>query len=409
MNGVTARLLRWWVRLYTSGLPSGEGSDRRDEIESNHHEHTHGSGPYDGDTAWQVLGRMVRGLPADLAWRLSRPGAERRAVRGGVTAVDRGGAAVALVAYRSYLGVFAAAVAAVLVAGLIVTVVLIGGDGSSGVNRIAFQSHRSGGWDVFAMGADGSDQTRLSGRPLTELMPALSPDGGKIAFASVDWNTGGRLDLYVMDADGTNLTQLTDTVDTAEQDPAWSPDGERIAFTWQTGDGVRSRRIYLMDADGANKRRLTNNDWLEETPTWSPDGARVAFIATLGHDGSDTYDLDIYVIGIDGTGQVRLTDTPGVDAFPTWSPDGERIAFVSELDGNLEIYLMDSNGKEQVRLTDKPLLNQLSNISWSPDGRSIAFASTRDGNSEIYAIDIETGEETRITSDPAADINPSWR
>ena len=128
-----------------------------------------------------------------------------------------------------------------------------------------------------------------------------------------------------MDADGSNLTQLTYTVDTAELDPAWSPDGERIAFTWQAGDGVRSRRIYLMDADGGNKRRLTGNDWLEETPAWSPDGTRVAFIVTRAHEGSDLQDLDIYVIGVDGTGQVRLTDTPGVDAFPKWSPDGERI------------------------------------------------------------------------------------
>ena len=355
MNRVTARLLRWWVRLYTSGLSSGDRSGRREEIESNHHEHTHGSGTQSEDAAWQVLGRMVRGLPADVAWRLSRPGAERRAVRGGAAAVGRGGGAVALVTYRSYIGVAVAAVAAVLMVVLIVAVSLAGGDDSSGANRIAFQSYRSGGWDVFVMGADGSGEARLSRSPLADLMPVLSPDGSKIAFASVDWTTGGRLDLYAMDADGSNLTQLTDTVDTAELDPAWSPDGERIAFTWQAGDGVRSRRIYLMDADGGNKRRLTSNDWLEETPAWSPDGTRVAFIVTGAHEGSDLQDLDIYVIGVDGTGQVRLTDTPGVDAFPAWSPDGERIAFVSKRDGDLEIYVMDRDGKEQVRLTDKAL------------------------------------------------------
>ena len=204
MTSVTARIVRWWVRLYTSGLSSGERGDRRDEIESNHHEHTHSSRTQSRDTARQVLGRMVRGLPADLAWRLSRPGAERRAVRGGAAAVGRGrgGGAVALVAYRSYIGVAVAAVAAVLMVGLIVTVSLAGGDDSSGVNRIAFQSYRSGGWDVFVMGADGTDQARLSGSPPADLMPALSPDGGKIAFASVDRSTGGRLDLYVMDADG---------------------------------------------------------------------------------------------------------------------------------------------------------------------------------------------------------------
>ncbi len=125
MSGAAARLLRWWVRLYTSGLPSGERGERRDEIESNHHEHTHSFESRDGNAVWQVLGRMVRGLPADVAWRLSRSGAERRAARGGAAAASRGGGAVALVAYRSYAGVIAAAVAAVLMAALIVTVVLI--------------------------------------------------------------------------------------------------------------------------------------------------------------------------------------------------------------------------------------------------------------------------------------------
>ena len=120
-----SRALRWWVRLYTSGLSSGDRSGRRDEIESNHHEHTHSSGTQSGDTARQVLGRMARGLPADVAWRLSRSGAERRAGRGGAAAVGRGGGAVALVAYRSYVGVAVAAVAAVVMVGLIVGVVLI--------------------------------------------------------------------------------------------------------------------------------------------------------------------------------------------------------------------------------------------------------------------------------------------
>ena len=72
---------------------------------------------------------------------------------------------MALVAYRSYIGVAVAAVAAVLMVVLIVAVSLAGGDDSSGVNRIAFQSYRSGGWDVFVMGADGSGQARLSGSP----------------------------------------------------------------------------------------------------------------------------------------------------------------------------------------------------------------------------------------------------
>src|SRR5437660_2773480 len=94
---------------------------------------------------------------------------------------------------------------------------------------------------------------------------------GKIAFAR---GQDGKWNIYVMNADGSNQTRLTD--DSYNAEPAWSPDGTKIAFS-SNRDGKFS--IYSMDADGENVIRLTNNPLagIEEQPNWSPDGTRIAF------------------------------------------------------------------------------------------------------------------------------------
>ena len=76
-----------------------------------------------------------------------------------------------------------------------------------------------------------------------------------------------------------------------------------------------SWEIYVMDADGTGQTRLTNNAGLDGEPDWSPDGTKIAF--DNSRDG-------IYVMNADGSGQTILTDNGG---YPSWSPDGTKIAF----------------------------------------------------------------------------------
>ena len=190
-----------------------------------------------------------------------------------------------------------------------------------------------------------------------------------------------------MDADGKNLTQLTDGVG-----PVWSPDGQRIAFSTffhgRDGDGD----IYVMDADGKNLTQLITQliDSLDYAwqLSWSPDSQRIAFTSERS-SRQVGLDMAIHVMDADGKNLTRLTDLSAWGAFPVWSPDGQRIAFESLRDGNYDIYVMDADGKNLTRLTDHPATDW--HPAWSPDGQRIAFTSFRHGGeySAIYVIYID--------------------
>src|SRR3990170_3729031 len=85
--------------------------------------------------------------------------------------------------------------------------------------------------------------------------------------------------------------------------------------------------IYVMNADGSGQTRLTNKPEEEQLPVWSPDGSRIAFISFRDSN------TKIYVMNADGSGQARLTDSPAIDGNAVWSPDGSRIAFESDRGG----------------------------------------------------------------------------
>lgn len=139
-------------------------------------------------------------------------------------------------------------------------------------SRIVFNTNRDGGdHEIYSMNPDGSDQTRLTVSPGEDAHPSVSPDGSKIAFHS---RRDGPLNIYVMDADGSNVTAVTDTAaDTHEFFPVWSPDGDRIAFT---GNTINTGQfdVYVMDADGSDITQVTDSpgfdgrcDWQPATPT----------------------------------------------------------------------------------------------------------------------------------------------
>ena len=97
--------------------------------------------------------------------------------------------------------------------------------------------------------------------------------------------------------------------------PAWSPDGTRMAFN-SSSDG--NEDIYVMNADGSGQTRLTNNPAEDFFSAWSPDGSRIAFASD--RDGNP----DVYVINTDGSGITRLTNNLASDLHPSWSPTQEQ-------------------------------------------------------------------------------------
>src|SRR3989441_10599063 len=152
---------------------------------------------------------------------------------------------------------------------------------------------------------------------------------GRIVFHST---RAGTFDIFVMNADGSGVTQLTNTTD-QDVDAFWSPNGQRIAFN-RFDNTFRTLQIVVMNADERGDTRLINDAF--ET-AWAPDAKRIAFASNRGSGD------EVFIMNADGSGVTQLTHNDFVRDFPTaWSPDGKRILFQSDRDGNNELYVMRS-------------------------------------------------------------------
>lgn len=203
-------------------------------------------------------------------------------------------------------------------------------------NTIYFSSKQSGGFEIYSVDVNGGNLMRLTNGIGSLYAPELSPNGEWIVFA----NHGNG--LWLMRPDGDNPHPLTDRDDI---DPTWSPDGSMIAFA-SSRNGAR--QLFVMNADGTNIRQVTHLDNMGGRSAWSPDGAKLAFYR--GEFGN----RDIYVVSVDGTGLIQLTNG-GDNLGPSWSPDGNWIAFTSFRDGNNEIYIIHPDGTGLTRVTNSPI------------------------------------------------------
>jgi TolB protein len=275
----------------------------------------------------------------------------------------------------------------------LVIVVMPGAATFSGANgKIAYSA-----WDgvgspkIWVMNADGSGQTKLTN--YSDDGPAWSANGQKIAFYSF---RDGNAEIYVMNADGSGQTRLTNNA-AREDCPAWSPDGQKIAFT---SDRNGPNQIYVMNADGSQEQRLTTTAQGNSYPAWSPNGQKIAF--TSSRDGN----WEIYVMNADGTNQQRITNNSREDSHPKWAPDGQKIVFDSR-DTSADIYTINADGSGENRLTNESGAEQFP--TWSPDGQKIAFSTTRDGIEEIYAMNTNGSGLTRLTLNSTYDKYPDWQ
>ncbi len=146
-----------------------------------------------------------------------------------------------------------------------------------------------------------------------------APDERRLAISvleSAETPEGFQYRVFVINADGTDYHPIT--AGPMDYWVSWSPDGSQIAFSGRQGDNVD---IYVIDADGTNRRRLTRDPGADLQPAWSPEGDRLAFISNRG--GRE----ELFVMDSDGAGKTRVFGAPRDLQNPTWSGDGQSLAF----------------------------------------------------------------------------------
>ncbi len=232
------------------------------------------------------------------------------------------------------------------------------------------------------------DPGPLAGTPLTaypgvESQPAISPDGGRVAFAWAESPESGP-DLWILRTDGGRRTRLTEMAG-RETYPAWSPDGDRIAF-FHAGDETG---LYVVSAEGGPPRRLLALDELIFGLDWSPDGGALVFGANRGSRTSRLQLLDLNSLA-----ERTLTeDTPQTtcDYHPAFSPDGAVIAFIRTGPLNeQDLFTVPSGGGPLARLTR--IEERIEGLDWLPGGDALVAGILRPGRSGLWRIAYPDGE-----------------
>jgi len=243
--------------------------------------------------------------------------------------------------------------------------------------------------ELYLMHTDGSHVERLTRNSLTDVFPAVSRDGRKVAFTR---DIHGYAQVFVIDLRDRKVRMLTHAHANSGL-PAWSPNGRLIAFATDR-NAPGGDVIYVMNADGSGQRQITHNlpSVNDAWPSWAPDGKRLAFARETGAGSA------IYTVGLAGDGLKRLTrDVSSLDTQPSWSPDGKEIAFESDvfmLPG--QIFAMRPDGTRRHQLTD-PELGASSRPSWSSDGKLIVFMSSRDHHTDVWVMNADGSHQLQLT------------
>jgi Tol biopolymer transport system component len=216
-------------------------------------------------------------------------------------------------------------------------------------------------------------------------LPRFSPDGKKIALSR--WRPGNSSDIWVADADGKNLTQVTQNQGTDSQ-ANWLPSGDKIAFL--SDHNSKHLTLKTISLTTGKEEELADLGDDVQFATLSPDGQRVA--SNLIQNGV----MNIWVANLESGERKQLTFDNETAAFPCWSPDGKWIAYEMKRGHDDYMMLIPSSGGEPKQLTNDKGKSWPN--SFSPDGDKIVFAGQREGIWNLYWFSLSTKTQKRLTN-----------
>ncbi len=187
---------------------------------------------------------------------------------------------------------------------------------------------------IYAAELDGSSLKCLTSGPAYHAECGYSPDGKHIVYAS---NESGSMNIYICDADGSNIRSLTRTDECYNGGPFFSPDGERVIFRADR-ENKDLLQLYLINFNGTEEKQLTNNEHVNWAPFWHPNNKLIAY--TTSKHGHKAY--QIYILNIETSEEYRLTYSSTFEGLPSFSRDGKKIAWTSRRGGGApQIFIAD--------------------------------------------------------------------
>ncbi|MBA7466980.1 Tol-Pal system protein TolB [subsurface metagenome] len=257
--------------------------------------------------------------------------------------------------------------------------------------KIVFVSNKTGNEDIFSMNLDGSELTQLTDHPGMDTYPSVSPNGKKIAYTS---DIDGTWQLVLMNWDGTEKVQITNNRKSGY--PTWSFDSRYIFFEmYIDGDW----ELYRIDSGGSNVKRLTFNPNADDWHPYShPFQCKVFYESgTIGHE-------DIYIMDYDGENIKKVSENNRRKRVPAISIDAKLIAFMGYEGKNSNIFIMDNNGENIQKLTDNP--ENCGHPDISPDNAFITYEGKVNGQNEIFIMNIDGSNQIQLTNIPGHDWDP---
>ncbi len=251
--------------------------------------------------------------------------------------------------------------------------------------------------DLYIKNVSGTAITQLTNDPANEQMPAFSPDGRKIAFAS---DRAGNWDIYVMDARGGQAVQITNDT-THDIHPSWSPDGRQLVYC-SLGGPSGQWEMVIVDVDNPSTRRVIGNGLF---PNWSPVEDKIVFqrARQRGTRWFSVWTVSLVDGEVTPPTEVAVSSNAAV-ITPAWSPDGRMIVFCTVVDPaadehtrpeQADVWVVSEDGRSRTKLTE----GSFSNLQpvWSSDN-AILFVSNRgaEGVENIWAM--QAGRVAELTA-----------
>ncbi|MDB5355212.1 MAG: hypothetical protein JWN24_1665 [Phycisphaerales bacterium] len=250
--------------------------------------------------------------------------------------------------------------------------------------KIAWEAYVDGNSEIFVMNADGSGATNITNTPeVHEHYPQISPDGTKICF-NVDSGEGRETirSLWVMDIDGKNRVKVADRA----REPFWSPDGKVLGYLPQEYPKfavidyyTKGMMYYHVDTGKTEPHPNAENLRHLYHPRFSPNGK---WIVSTVHGGMG-FGHAILLIEAHGD---KIIDLKIPGCRPSISPDGKHVAWGSG-DHEINTAPLDTDsespevGKWENRIKDAK--NKVYHIAWSPDGKFVSFSRGPDGEGDL--------------------------